>query len=92
MDPSYFEKTYYAQPDKARQKAFDLLGEAMPRNKGWWPARCWEQAAYPAVRMDARTAVFEDEIVTAPAKTESKLTKAEVTMAKQLIDQLSGSV
>ena len=33
---------------------------------------------------------FEDEIVTAPAKTASKLTKAEVTMAKQLIDQLSG--
>ena len=34
---------------------------------------------------------FEDEIVTAPTKTTSKLTKAEVTMAKQLIDQLSGS-
>lgn len=33
---------------------------------------------------------FEDEIVTAPAKTASKLAKSEVTMAKQLIDQLSG--
>ena len=33
VDPIYFEKNYYAQPDKQGQKAFDLLRGAMLATK-----------------------------------------------------------
>lgn len=97
MDPIYFEKNYYAQPDKQGQKAFDLLREAMLATKKAAVARTvlGTKEALLLIRavedgMRVTSLYFEDEIVTAPAKTASKLTKAEVTMAKQLIDQLSG--
>lgn len=97
VDPVYFEKNYYAQPDKQGQKAFDLLREAMLATKKAAVARTvlGTKEALLLIRatedgMRVTSLYFEDEIVTAPAKTASKLTKAEVTMAKQLIDQLSG--
>ncbi len=97
VDPIYFEKKYYAQPDKQGQKAFDLLREAMLASKKAAVARTvlGTKEALLLIRavedgMRVTSLYFEDEIVTAPAKTASKLTKAEVTMAKQLIDQLSG--
>ena len=97
VDPIYFEKNYYAQPDKQGQKAFDLLREAMLATKKAAVARTvlGTKEALLLIRavedgMRVTSLYFEDEIVTAPAKTASKLTKAEVAMAKQLIDQLSG--
>lgn len=97
VDPIYFEKNYYAQPDKQGQKAFDLLREAMLASKKAAVAKTvlGSREALLLIRavpdgMRVTSLYFSDEIVTAPAKTVSKLAKAEVTMAKQLIEQLSG--
>lgn len=97
VDSIYFEKNYYAQPDKQGQKAFDLLREAMISTKraaiaktvlGSREALLLLQAVEEGLRVTSL--YFSDEVCTPPLKTKSKLTKEELTMAKQLVEQLSG--
>jgi DNA end-binding protein Ku len=99
VDPIYFEKTTFLGPDKGGQKAYRLLAQAMKESGrvaiGRWNARGRQELvllrAY-RTGLALHTLYYADE-VRAIDDVEIDLTielsDAELTLARQLIDQLS---
>jgi len=104
IDPIYFDHPYYLGPDKGAEKAYALLVKAMNDQKKVAVARfvLRNKENLAAIRpMDGvltmATMRFADEVVQPDELTDvmgeevEKPRKAEVDMAKQLIDSLAGS-
>jgi DNA end-binding protein Ku len=99
IDPKYFDKPYFIEPDKKASKAYVLLREALQQSKKVGIAKfvLREREHIGAVKVDDRALMlielrFEDELVEAkglniPAK--AQFSEKEVAMAKSLIDHLS---
>ena len=104
IDPIYFDHPYYLGPDKGAEKAYALLTKAMNEQGKVAVARfvLRNKANLAAIRpmgdvLTMATMRFADEVVAPDEISEildevkdEKPRKAEVDMAKQLIDSLSG--
>ena len=98
VDPIYFEKTYYLEPDTSAKKPFALFSEALKGKQKLAIARIAMRSRERlcALRIsDERllltTLLWQDELrlEEAPEIPESKLSKQELSMANSLIDLLS---
>jgi DNA end-binding protein Ku len=104
IDPIYYDHPYYLAPDKGAGKAYRLLLDAMEQADKVAIARVVIRSKENLVALRAvdgaiamETMLFPDEVVQpdsieelAAADGDSKTTKRELDMAKQLIESLSG--
>jgi DNA end-binding protein Ku len=104
IDPIYYDHPYYLAPDKGAAKAYKLLLDAMEQADKVAIARVVIRSKENLVALRAydgaitmETMLFPDEVVQpdaieelAAADGDSKTTKRELDMAKQLIESLSG--
>ena len=100
IDPIYFDRSYYAVPDRDHTRPYALLTEAMRETKK--VAICWfvlrRKRYLAAIRADGEmmiltTLFFADEIVPRSGlepRPLSDLTKREREMARLLLNTLSG--
>lgn len=99
IDQIYYERNYYAIPEAGAEKAFELLREAMLKEQKVGLAKTVIGTKenlivlYPTEEgIIAKTLFYADEIAAAPKQLPKvELSDAEVTMAKTLIDTLTGS-
>ena len=96
IDPIYFDKAYYVKPTGAN-KAYQVLLKAMESQKKAGIAKTVLGTKETLVLLRVRggkmlvnTLYFHSEIQQAPVVEKSKLTKKELDMAKNLINQMSG--
>lgn len=93
----YYEKNFYAVPEKGGEKAFELLHQAMLNQKVVAIAKTVmgtkEQLLALCPNEEGilfKTLFYEDEIESVPkVVNKQKLTKSEMTMAKTLIDTMT---
>jgi DNA end-binding protein Ku len=104
IDPIYYDHPYYLAPDKGAAKAYKLLLDAMEQADKVAIARVVIRSKENLVALRSyngaltlETMLFPDEVVQPDAIEEiaasdgdSKTTKRELDMAKQLIESLSG--
>src|ERR671929_701326 len=104
IDPIYYDHPYYLAPDKGAAKAYKLLLDAMEEADKVAIARVVIRSKENLVALRAHdgaitmeTMLFPDEVVKpdsieeiAAADGDTKTTKRELDMAKQLIESLSG--
>src|SRR5919205_3642853 len=104
IDPIYYDHPYYLAPDKGAAKAYKLLLDAMDQADKVAIARVVIRSKESLVALRAHdgaitmeTMLFPDEVVKpdsieeiAGADGDTKTTKRELDMAKQLIESLSG--
>jgi DNA end-binding protein Ku len=100
VDPVYFDRSYYAVPERDHVRPYALLTEAMRETSKM--AICWfvlrRKRYLAAVRADGNlmvltTLFFSDEVVPRAAlepPVVAELTKREREMARLLVDTLSG--
>lgn len=100
IDPIYFERTYYLEPQEGGEKVYALLARAMEDSGLVGVAKLVMRDRQHLACLRVRDGVitlermhFADEIRPAKglAPARAKLEKQELTMAKQLVDQFSGS-
>jgi DNA end-binding protein Ku len=99
IDQIYYEKNYYAIPEAGAEKAFELLRSAMLNEQKVALAKTVIGTKenlivlYPTSEgMIAKTLFYHDEIVPVPKQIPPvQLSDAEITMAKTLIDTMTGS-
>ena len=96
IDPIYFDKAYYVKPTGA-DKAYQVLLKAMESAKKAGIAKTVLGTKETLVLLRVRdgkmlinTLYFHSEIQQAPVVEKSKLTKKELDLAKNLINQMSG--
>src|SRR5262249_24975141 len=101
IDPIYFEKPYYLEPEKGSQKAYALLRESLKKSKKIGLAKfvLRNREHLAAIRPEGKVIVleqmrFDEEIrstteLNLPAS--QKSTSKEVSIALALIDQLTES-
>ena len=96
IDPIYFDKAYYVKPTGAN-KAYQVLLKAMESQKKAGIAKTVLGTKETLVLLRVRdgkmlinTLYFHSEIQQAPVVEKSKLTKKELDLAKNLINQMSG--
>ena len=96
IDPIYFDKAYYVKPTGAN-KAYQVLLKAMESQKKAGIAKTVLGTKETLVLLRVRggkmlvnTLYFYSEIQQAPVVEKSKLTKKELDLAKNLINQMSG--
>jgi len=98
VDPIYFEKTYYLEPDDRAKKPFALFSEALKGKEKLAIARIAMRSRERLCalrisedRLLLTTLLWQDELrlEEAPEIPESKITKQELSMANSLIDLLS---
>jgi DNA end-binding protein Ku len=104
IDPIYYDHPYYVAPDKGAAKAYKLLLDAMEQADKVAIARVVIRSKENLVALRAHegaitmeTMLFPDEVIQpdqleelASADGNTKTTKRELDMAKQLIESLSG--
>jgi DNA end-binding protein Ku len=104
IDPIYYDHPYYLAPDKGAAKAYKLLLDAMEQADKVAIARVVIRSKENLVALRAHegaitmeTMLFPDEVIQpdaieelASADGNTKTTKRELDMAKQLIESLSG--
>lgn len=98
IDQIYYEKNYYAIPEAGAEKAFELLRSAMLNEQKVALAKTVIGTKenlivlYPTSEgMIAKTLFYHDEIVPVPKQIPPvQLSDAEITMAKTLIDTMTG--
>jgi DNA end-binding protein Ku len=104
IDPIYYDHPYYLAPDKGAAKAYKLLLDAMEQADKVAIARVVIRSKENLVALRAHhgaitmeTMLFPDEVIQpdaieeiASADGDTKTTKRELDMAKQLIESLSG--
>ena len=104
IDPIYYDHPYYLVPDKGAAKAYKLLLDAMDQADKVAIARVVIRSKENLVALrphdgaiTMETMLFPDEVIQpdsieelAAADGDSKTTKRELDMAKQLIESLSG--
>ena len=100
IDPIYFERTYYLEPQEGGEKVYALLARAMEDSGLVGVAKLVMRDRQHLACLRVRDGVitlermhFADEIRPAKnlAPARAKLDKQELTMAKQLVEQFSGS-
>ncbi len=98
IDPVYYDKAYYALPDKGAERAYNLLHEALLQGKGVGLARCVLGSRECLVAMRAKdgllvlsTMYFDEEVRPAPAVKQTELSESEVGLALAIIESMSGS-
>jgi DNA end-binding protein Ku len=100
IDPIYFERTYYLEPQEGGEKVYALLARAMEDSGLVGVAKLVMRDRQHLACLRVRDGVitlermhFADEIRPAKglAPARAKLEKQELTMAKQLVEQFSGS-
>ncbi|MBB2182109.1 Ku protein [Lachnospiraceae bacterium MD1] len=99
IDQIYYEKNYYAIPEAGAEKAFELLRSAMLNEQKVALAKTVIGTKenlivlYPTSEgMIAKTLFYHDEIVPVPKQIPPvQLSDAEITMAKTLIDTMTGT-
>lgn len=98
VDPIYFEKTYYLEPDTSAKKPFALFSEALKGKEKLAIARIAMRSRerlcalrISEERLLLTTLLWQDELrlEEAPEIPESKISKQELSMANSLIDLLS---
>ncbi|MCW5824357.1 MAG: Ku protein [Cyanobacteria bacterium TGS_CYA1] len=98
VDPIYFEKTYYLEPDTSAKKPFALFSEALKGKEKLAIARITMRSRerlcalrISEERLLLTTLLWQDELrlEEAPEIPESKISKQELSMANSLIDLLS---
>jgi DNA end-binding protein Ku len=95
----FYERNYYALPETGAEKAFELLRTAMLTQQKVALAKTVIGTKenlivlYPTdAGIIAKTLFYQDEILTIPKQIASvELSDAEVTMAKSLVDSMTGS-
>jgi DNA end-binding protein Ku len=98
IDSIYYERNYYAIPETGAEKAFELLRTAMLSEQKVALAKTVIGTKenlivlYPTEDgIIAKTLFYQDEIATVPKQiTHTELNEAEVTMAKTLINSMTG--
>ena len=98
IDQMYYERNYYAIPEAGAEKAFELLRAAMLSEQKVALAKTVIGTKenlivlYPTEEgIIAKTLFYQDEIVTVPKQLPHvDLNEAEVTMAKTLINSMTG--
>lgn len=97
IDPIYFDKTYYVHPQGAT-KAFNVLLKAMESEKKAGIAKTVLGTKETLILLRARngnmlvnTLFFNSEIQEAPKIEQDKITKQELSLAKNLINKMSGT-
>ncbi len=95
IDPVYFDKAYYVKPTGA-DKAYQVLLKAMESEKKAGIAKTVLGTKETLLLLRARngkmlanTLYFQSEIQSAPEIEKTKLTKQEIDLAKNLINQMS---
>lgn len=95
IDPIYFDKSYYVQP-AAADKAFSVLTKAMEKEKKAAIAKTVLGTKETLIllrvkdgKMIANTMYFYSEVQDAPKVKESKTSKEELTLAINLINQMT---
>jgi len=94
----YYERNYYAIPDSGAEKAFELLRTAMLNEQRVALAKTVIGTKenlivlYPTEDgIIAKTLFYQDEVVSIPKQLpQVELTDAEITMAKTLVDSMTG--
>ncbi|MBP1753934.1 MAG: Ku protein [Firmicutes bacterium] len=94
----YYERNYYAIPDTGAEKAFELLRTAMLNEQKVALAKTVIGTKenlivlYPTIDgIIAKTLFYQDEITVVPKQIVStQLSEAEITMAKSLINSMTG--
>lgn len=96
IDPVYFDKAYFVKPTGA-DKAFHVLLKAMESEKKAGIAKTVLGTKETLILLRARdgqmlvnTLYFHTEVQKAPAVTAQKISKQELSLAKNLISQMSG--
>jgi DNA end-binding protein Ku len=98
IDPIYYERNYYTLPETGAEKAFELLRTAMHIEQKVALAKTVIGTKenlivlYPTQEgIIAKTLFYQDEITAIPRQIPMvELQKAEIAMAKSLIDSMSG--
>jgi DNA end-binding protein Ku len=98
IDQIYYERNYYALPETGAEKAFELLRTAMLNEQKVALAKTVIGTKenlivlYPTNEgIIAKTLFYQDEIMTVPKQIPAtNLSDAEVTMAKSLVDSMTG--
>ncbi|HWT73398.1 MAG TPA: Ku protein [Mobilitalea sp.] len=98
IDQIYYERNYYAIPEAGAEKAFELLRAAMLKEQKVALAKTVIGTKenlivlYPTEEgIIAKTLFYQEEIVTVPKQiTNVELNDAEITMAKTLINSMTG--
>ena len=98
IDSIYYERNYYAIPETGAEKAFELLRTVMLKEQKVALAKTVIGTKenlivlYPTTEgIVAKTLFYQDEIVNIPKQIPAvSISDAEITMAKALIDTLSG--
>jgi len=98
IDQIYYERNYYAIPETGAEKAFDLLRNAMLKEQKVALAKTVIGTKenmivlYPTEEgIIAKTLFYQDEIMVVPKQLpQVELNDAEVSMAKTLIDSMTG--
>ncbi len=98
IDQIYYERNYYAIPENGAEKAFELLRSAMLSEQKVALAKTVIGTKenlivlYPTEEgIIAKTLFYQDEIVAVPKQvSHAELNEAEITMAKALINSLTG--
>ncbi len=95
IDPVYFDKAYYVKPTGA-DKAYQVLLKAMESEKKAGIAKTVLGTKETLLllhakngKMIANTLYFQSEIQTAPEVAKAKLSKQELSLAKNLISQMT---
>ena len=95
VDPIYFQKAYYVQPQGA-DKAFSLLLEAMKKEGKAGIAKCVIGTKETLILIRAKddkmllnTMYFHEEVQACPARKEVKVDKKELQLAVSLIEQMT---
>ncbi len=100
IDPIYFERTYYLEPQEGGEKVYALLARAMDDSRLVGVAKLVMRDRQHLACLRVRDGVitlermhFADEIRPAKelAPARSRLGKQELAMAKQLVERFSGS-
>jgi DNA end-binding protein Ku len=100
IDPIYFERTYYLEPQEGGEKVYALLARAMEDSGLVGVAKLVMRDRQHLACLRVRDGVitlermhFADEVRPAKdvAPARSRLGKQELAMAKQLVEQFSGS-
>lgn len=98
IDPIYYERNYYTIPETGAEKAFELLRTAMLQEQKVALAKTVIGTKenlivlYPTPEgIIAKTLFYQDEITAVPKQvTTTQLNEAEITMAKSLINSMTG--
>ncbi len=96
VDPVFFDRSYFAQPEGRADKAYALLVAAMEKSGRVAIGRivlstkqhlCMIRLAHGGLQLT--TLIYGDELVAAPKPIKTTVTKKEIDMAEALVEQLA---